>query len=194
MQKLTRADLMSLEQYADQRKAFHVRVMEHKKPRRVALGKHVTLLFEDRLTIQYQIQEMLRVERIFEPEGIEDELGTYNPLIPDGGNLKATLLVEFEEVEERKRALQELIGLEDKVWIKIGDFEPVTPIADEDMERENAEKTSSVHFLRFEFTPEMVAAAKNGAPLAIGVDHPHYSVTLAPVSEVTQAALVADFD
>jgi len=194
MQKLTRADLMSLEQYADQRKAFHARVMEHKQPRRVALGGHVTLLFEDRLTIQYQIQEMLRVERIFEPEGIEDELGVYNPLIPDGSNLKATLLVEFEEVEERKRALQELIGLEDKVWIKIGDFEPVKPIADEDMERENAEKTSSVHFLRFEFTPEMIAAAKNGAPLAIGVDHSRYSATLAPAPEATRVALVADFD
>ena len=194
MQKLTRADLLSLEQYAEQRKAFRAQVMEHKKPRRVALGEHVTLLFEDRLTIQYQIQEMLRVEWIFEPEGIEDELGAYNPLIPDGGNLKATLLVEFEEVEERKRALQELIGLEDKIWIQIGDFEPVKPIADEDMERENAEKTSSVHFLRFEFTPEMIAAAKNGAPLAIGVDHSHYSATLEPVPEVTRTALVADFD
>ena len=194
MQKLTRADLMSLEQYAEQRSAFRVQVMEHKQPRRVALGKQVTLLFEDRLTIQYQIQEMLRVERIFEPEGIEDELGAYNPLIPDGSNLKATLLIEFEEVEERKRALQELIGLEDKVWIKIGDFEPVTPIADEDMERENAEKTSSVHFLRFEFTLEMIAAAKNGAPLAIGVDHPRYSATLAPAPEATRVALVADFD
>jgi len=194
MQKLTRADLLSLEQYADQRSAFRAQVMEHKKPHRVALGEHVTLLFEDRLTIQYQIQEMLRVERIFEPEGIEDELGIYNPLIPDGGNLKATLLVEFEEVEERKQALQELIGLEDKIWIKIGDFDPVKPIADEDMERENAEKTSSVHFLRFEFTPEMIAAAKNGAPLAIGVDHPRYSATLAPIPEATRAALVADFD
>lgn len=194
MQKLTRADLMSLEQYADQRKAFRAQVMEHRKPRRVALGQHVTLLFEDRLTIQYQIQEMLRVERIFEPEGIEDELNAYNPLIPDGGNLKATLLIEFEAVEERKRALQELIGLEDKIWIKIGDFEPVKPIADEDLERENEEKTSSVHFLRFEFTPAMIAAAKNGAPLAIGVDHPHYSATLAPVPEATWAALVADFD
>jgi len=194
MQKLTRADLLSLEQYAEQRSAFRAQVMEHKKPRRVALGEHVTLLFEDRLTIQYQIQEMLRVERIFEPEGIEDELGTYNPLIPDGGNLKATLLVEFEEVEERKQALQKLIGLEDKIWIKIGDFDPVKPIADEDMERENAEKTSSVHFLRFEFTPEMIAAAKNGAPLAIGVDHSRYSATLAPIPEATRAALVADFD
>jgi hypothetical protein len=194
MQKLTRADLLSLERYAEQRSAFRAQVMEHKKLRRVTLGKHVTLLFEDRLTIQYQIQEMLRVERIFEPEGIEDELGAYNPLIPDGSNLKATLLIEFEEVEERKRALQELIGLEDKIWIRIGDFDPVKPIADEDMERENAEKTSSVHFLRFEFTPEMIAAAKNGAPLAIGVDHPRYSATLAPIPEATRAALVADFD
>ena len=194
MQKLTRADLMSLEQYADQRKAFRAQVMEHRKPRRVALGQHVTLLFEDRLTMQYQIQEMLRVERIFEPEGIEDELNAYNPLIPDGGNLKATLLIEFGEVEERKKALQGLIDLEDKIWIRIGDFEPVTPIADEDLEREDEEKTSSVHFLRFEFKPEMIAAAKNGAPLAIGVDHPCYSATLAPVPEATRMALVADFD
>ena len=194
MQKLTRADLLSLEQYADQRQAFRAQVMEHKQPRRVALGKHVTLLFEDRLTIQYQIQEMLRVERIFEPEGIADELNAYNPLIPDGSNLKATLLIEFEEVEERKRALQELIGLEDKIWIQIGDFEPVKPIADEDMERENEEKTSSVHFLRFEFTPPMIAAAKSGALLAIGVDHSHYSATLAPVPDAIRASLVADFD
>ena len=194
MQKLTRADLLSLEQYAEQRKAFRAQVMEHKKPRRVALGKHVTLLFEDRLTIQYQVQEMLRVERIFEPEGIADELSAYNPLIPDGSNLKATLLIEFEDMEERKRALQELIGLEDKIWIQIGNFEPVAPITDEDLERENEEKTSSVHFLRFEFTPPMIAAAKSGAPLAIGVDHPRYSAILAPVPEVTRASLVADFD
>jgi hypothetical protein len=194
MQKLTRADLLSLEQYAEQRKAFRVEVMEHKQLRRVALGKHITLLFEDRLTIQYQIQEMLRVERIFEPEGIADELNAYNPLIPDGSNLKATLLIEFEDVEERQRALQELIGLEDKIWIQIGDFEPVTPITDEDMERENEEKTSAVHFLRFEFTPQMIAAAKRGAPLTIGVDHPRYSATLALVPEATRVSLVADFD
>jgi hypothetical protein len=194
MQKLTRTDLLSLEQYAEQRQEIRARVSEHKKPRRVALGAHVTLLFEDRLTILYQVQEMLRVERIFEPEGIEDELQAYNPLIPDGSNLKATLLIEFDDVEERKRALKELIGLEDKIWMKIGDFEYVHPIADEDLERENAEKTSAVHFLRFEFTPVMIAAAKNGAPLAIGVDHSHYSATVNPVPEATRAVLVADFD
>ena len=135
MQKLTRADLLSLEQYAEQRKEFRDQVLEHKKPRRVALGAHVTLLFEDRLTILHQVQEMLRVERIFEPENIEDELRAYNPLIPDGSNLKATLLIEYEDVEERKRALGELIGLEDEIWIKIGDFDPVHPVADEDLER-----------------------------------------------------------
>ena len=195
MHQLTRADLLSLEQYADQREAFRTaRVVEHKKTRRVALGAHVTLLFEDRLTIQYQIQEMLRVERIFEPAGIEDELQTYNPLIPDGSNLKATLLIEYEDVEERQRALQELLGLETKVWIKIGDFDPVQPVADEDLERENAEKTSAVHFLRFEFTPAMIAAAKKGASLVIGVDHSHYSATVDPVPEATRATLVADFD
>jgi hypothetical protein len=194
MHQLTRADLLSLEQYADQREAFRARVIEHKKTRRVVLGAHVTLLFEDRLTIQYQIQEMLRVERIFEPAGIEDELQAYNPLIPDGSNLKATLLIEYGDVEERQRALQELIGLETKVWIKIGDFDPVQPVADEDLERENAEKTSAVHFLRFEFTPAMIAAAKKGAPLVVGVDHSHYSATVDPVPEATRAALVADFD
>jgi hypothetical protein len=160
----------------------------------VALGAHVTLLFEDRLTIQYQIQEMLRVERIFEPAAIEGELHAYNPLIPDGGNLKATLLIEYEDPAERQRALQELIGLEDRIWIRIDGHDPVTPIADEDLERENAEKTSSVHFLRFEFTPAMIAAARRGAGIAIGVDHSHYYATLDPLPESTRTALVADFD
>lgn len=194
MQKLTRADLFTLEAYAVQRKAFRERVLEHKKPRRVALGAHVTLLFEDRLTIQYQIQEMLRVERIFEPAAIEDELHAYNPLIPDGGNLKATLLIEYEDPAERQHALQDLIGVEDKIWIHIDGHDPVTPVADEDLERENAEKTSSVHFLRFEFIPAMVAAARQGASIALGVDHSHYHALLDPVPESTRAALVADFD
>jgi hypothetical protein len=194
MQKLIRTDLLSLEQYADQREAFRTRVIEHKKNRRVALGAHVTLLFEDRLTIQYQIQEMLRVERISEPAGIEDELQAYNPLIPDGSNLKATLLIEYGDVEERQRALQELLGLETKIWITIGDFEPVRPVADEDLEREKADKTAAVHFLRFEFTPAMIAAAKKGAPLAMGVDHSRYSATVDPLPEAIRAALVADFD
>jgi len=194
MQKLTRADLFTLEAYAVQRKAFRERVIEHKKSRRVALGVHVTLLFEDQLTIQYQIQEMLRVERIFEPAAIEDELHAYNPLIPDGGNLKATLLIEYEDPDERKQALQDLKGLEEKIWMRIGAHEPVTPIADEDLERENAEKTSSVHFLRFEFTPAMIADARLGADIALGVDHSHYHAVLDPLPESTRAALAADFD
>jgi hypothetical protein len=194
MQKLTRNDLLTLEAYAEQRQDFRAKVIEHKKPRKIPLGSHVTLLFEDRLTIQYQVQEMLRVERIFETAGIEDELAAYNPLIPDGTNLKATLLIEYEDIAERKRALAELVGLEDKIWMRIGDFDLVHPIADEDLERETEAKTSAVHFLRFEFTPAMIAAAKEGADMAAGVDHSHYSAVVDPLSEATRAALVADFD
>lgn len=194
MQQLTRADLLSLEQYAEQRKEFRARVMEHKKNRRVTLGDHISLLFEDRLTIQYQVQEMLRVERIFEAEGIEDELQAYNPLIPDGSNLKATMLIEYGEVEARKRALSELIGVEDKVWMRVGHLDTVHPVADEDLERETTEKTASVHFLRFEFTPEMITAARNGAPIAVGVDHSRYSATVDPLPDAIRRALVADFD
>ncbi|NJN47568.1 MAG: DUF3501 family protein [Candidatus Competibacteraceae bacterium] len=194
MQKLSRADLFSLEAYADQRKDFRARVLEHKKHRKVALGDHVTLLFEDRLTIHYQIQEMLRVERIFESSGIEEELAAYNPLIPDGNNLKATLLIEYTDVNERKRALAELKGLEGRIWLQVNGFEPVRPIADEDLERENEEKTSSVHFLRFEFTPEMIAAAKQGAALGAGADHSYYQATIDSLPETVRQALVVDFD
>jgi hypothetical protein len=193
MQKLTRNDLLTLEAYANQRQDFRTKVIEHKKPRTVPLGSHVTLLFEDRLTIQYQVQEMLRVERIFETAGIEDELAAYNPLIPDGTNLKATLLIEYEDIAERKRALAELIGIEDKIWMRIDGFDPVHSIADEDLERETESKTSAVHFLRFEFTPEMIAAAKAGADMAVGVDHSHYSANVDPLPEATRATLVADF-
>jgi hypothetical protein len=193
MSKLTRADLLSLEAYAEQRQAFRARVLEHKKHRKIALGEHVTLLFEDRLTIQYQIQEMLRVERIFETAGIEDELAAYNPLIPDGSNLKATLLIEYEDVAERKKALTGLRGLEDRLWMQVAGFDPVWAIADEDLDRENEEKTSSVHFLRFEFTPAMVTAAKAGAGLAVGADHSHYQAHIDPLPEPIRKALVADF-
>lgn len=194
MQKLTRTDLLSLEAYAEQRKDLRAQVMAHKKNRQIKLGDHVTLIFEDRLTIQYQVQEMLRVERIFEAEAIEDELAAYNPLIPDGSNLKATFLIEYEDVQERKQALAKLVGIEDKVWIRVADFDPVWPIADEDLERETEEKTSSVHFLRFEFTSEMIAAAKEGADLAMGIDHSHYSAVIDPLPQPIRAALVADFD
>jgi hypothetical protein len=194
MQKLTRADLFSLETYAAKRPAFRAQVLAHKQPRRLKLGEHVTLLFEDRLTMQYQIQEMLRVERIFEVDAIEDELAAYNPLIPDGTNLKATLLIEYEDVTERQRAVQELIGLERKIWLRVGDFDPVWPIADEDLERTTDEKTATVHFLRFEFSPAMIAAARQGAALAAGIDHSHYSAVVDPLPTATRAALVADFN
>ncbi|MDD3651299.1 DUF3501 family protein [Immundisolibacter sp.] len=194
MQKLTRADLLSLEQYAEQRPAFRARVLEHKKPRQVRLGPHATLIFEDRLTIHYQIQEMLRAERIFEARGIQDELDAYNPLIPDGSNLKATFMLEYADEAERRRELAKLIGVEDRVWLRVAGHEPVYAIADEDLERENDEKTSSVHFLRFELTPAMIAALKGGAPLAAGIDHPNMTVTVDPLPAATRDALVADLD
>lgn len=193
MQKLSRADLMSLEIYAERRPAFRAEVLAHKQHRKVRLGDHATLLFEDRITIQYQIQEMLRVERIFEAAGIEEELSAYNPLIPDGGNLKATFLVEYEDVAERKAALSRLIGIEDKVWMRVQGFDKVWAIADEDMDRETEEKTSAVHFLRFEFTPAMIAAAKEGAALGVGIDHDHYRAAVEALPEPVRKALVADF-
>jgi hypothetical protein len=174
MQKLTRDDLYSLEDYAQVRADFRAKVMAHKKSRQVPIGAHATLYFEDRLTMQYQVQEMLRVERIFEREGIEEELGAYNPLIPDGSNWKATFMIEYGNEDERREALARLIGVEEKVWVQVGDQERVWAIADEDLERTAADKTSSVHFLRFELTPEMVAAAKVGAAITMGVDHPEY--------------------
>ena len=174
MQKLTRDDLYSLETYAKIRGDFRAQVMAHKKNRQVPIGAHATLYFEDRMTMQYQVQEMLRVERIFEQEGIEDELGAYNPLIPDGSNWKATFMIEYGNEDERRQALAKLIGVEEKVWVQVGDQARVWATADEDLERTAADKTSSVHFLRFELTPEMVAAAKAGAAIAMGIDHPEY--------------------
>lgn len=192
--QLTTEDLFSLEQYAKQRKDFRARVMAHKKNRTVHLGAHATLYFEDRLTIQYQIQEMLRVEKIFEPEGIRDELDSYNPLIPDGRNLKATFMIEYPDVEERKRQLARLVGIEDGVWIRVEGFDPIYAIADEDLERDTEDKTSSVHFMRFEFTDEMCQAAKSGAALSAGVEHANYTETVDPLPEAVREALVEDFD
>lgn len=169
--KLTRADLYSLEKYAEMRNDFRGQVMEHKKSRQVQIGPHVRLYFEDRLTIQYQVQEMLRAERVFEAAGIEDELAAYNPLIPDGSNWKATLMLEYPDMNERQSALQKLKGVENRAWVQVAGFEPVFAIADEDLERENETKTSSVHFLRFELTPGMVQSVKRGADIAMGVDH-----------------------
>lgn len=194
MDKLTRADLMSLEQYAERRPEFRRAVMAHKKNRVLALGDHATLHFEDRLTIQYQVQEMLRAERIFEAAGIEEELAAYNPLIPDGTNWKATFMLEYEDPQVRQRELARLIGVEDKVWVQVGDGERVWAIADEDLERETPEKTSSVHFLRFELGPERVAALRAGAPLAVGVEHPNYTAVVSPVPGNVREALLADLD
>lgn len=173
--RLARADLMSLEQYSTARKEFRARVMEHKRNRQVQIGPNVTWAFEDRLTMQYQVQEMLRVERIFEAEGIQDELDAYNPLIPDGSNWKVTFMIEFPDPQERKRRLAELTGIEDRCWVRVDGLERSFAIADEDLERATEEKTSSVHFLRFELSPEMVAKVKSGAPVKAGIDHPHYN-------------------
>jgi hypothetical protein len=192
MHKLTPADLYSLEQYSRDRPAIRAKVMEHKRSRQVAVGPNLMWLFEDRITIQYQVQEMLRAERIFEVEGIEDELGAYNPLIPDGNNWKVTLLIEFPDENERRVQLTRLKGVEDRCWVQVSGHDRVFAIADEDLERENDEKTSSVHFLRFELTPPMIASMKGGAALAIGVDHDQYRHEINPVSAAVQASLKGD--
>jgi hypothetical protein len=190
--KLGPSDLMSLEQYAKERKQFRPRVIEHKKARTVHCGPHATWCFEDRLTVQYQVQEMLRIERIFEPEGIAEELGAYNPLIPDGTNWKATLLIEYPDEAQRRIELAKLKGIEDRCWVQVAALGRVFAIADEDLERENEEKTSSVHFLRFELTPAMIAAVKSGADVSLGMDHEHYRHAVQPLSQASRAALVAD--
>jgi hypothetical protein len=192
MNKLSVADLLSLERYARERAAFRAKVLEHKRARQLAVGSHTTWLFEDRLTVQYQVQEMLRAERIFEPEGIEEELESYNPLIPDGANWKVTLLIEFPDEQERRRELSKLKGIEDRCWVQVSGKERVFAIADEDLERENEEKTSSVHFLRFELTPAMISSLRGGASLAVGVDHEHYPHAIEAVSAATRQALIAD--
>jgi hypothetical protein len=189
---LNRSSLMSLEEYATRRSLFRAEVMEHKKNRKIYLGEHVTLLFEDALTVQYQVQEMLRVERIFEEEAINEELHAYLPLVPDGGNWKATLLIEYPDEAERKVALSKLIDLEDRVWVKVPGFDKVFPFADEDLDRENAEKTSAVHFLRFELTNDMRKSLLHGSSLSIGIDHPNYTVEIEEVSESSRDSLVSD--
>jgi hypothetical protein len=193
MSHLNPGDLYNLEEYAKIRGDFRARVMEHKQNRKVHVGANATLYFEDRLTMQYQIQEMLRIERIFEQEGIADELAAYNPLIPDGSNWKATFMVEYPEAEERHQALAKLIGIEHKVWVQIRGQDKVFAVADEDLEREDETKTSSVHFLRFELAPAMVAALKGGADLTVGIDHPNYE-QIVTVDEATRASLVKDLD
>ncbi|HEY5898170.1 MAG TPA: DUF3501 family protein [Burkholderiales bacterium] len=188
---IERSSLLSLEAYARQRNDFRARVIEHKKRRTVRLGEHVTLLFEDELTIRYQIQEMLRIERIFEDEGIQGELDAYNPLVPDGHNWKATMLIEYPDADERKRVLGRLKGIERQVWVQVRGCERVHAIADEDLERENEEKTSAVHFLRFELAPPMREALRKGAELTIGVEHPEYRARTLVAPDV-RASLAAD--
>ncbi|MET0535368.1 MAG: DUF3501 family protein [Steroidobacter sp.] len=190
--RLARADLMSLEQYSTARKEFRARVLEHKRDRMVSIGPNTTWAFEDRLTIQYQVQERLRVERIFESAGIQDELDAYNPLVPDGSNWKVTFLIEFPDPVERKTRLASLKGVEDRCWVQVTGCDRVFAIADEDLERENEEKTSSVHFLRFELAPDMVAKAKSGAGISVGIDHPNYNYQVSPVSAAQRASLAAD--
>ena len=192
MPKLSRDSLMTLEAYAKARKDFRARVIAHKKARTVHLGEHVTLIFEDELTIRYQVQEMLRIEKIFEEQGIQDEIDAYSPLIPDGRNLKATMMVEYEDEAERRVALAKLRDIEDRTWVRVEGCKAVYAIADEDLDRETEEKTSSVHFLRFELTDEMAEALKYGMTLSIGVDHPHYTAKVDPVAAEVRAALVKD--
>ena len=192
MHKLAHEDLHSLEEYARVRPEFRRKVMAHKSPRRVPLGPNAALYFEDALTIQYQIQEMLRIERIFEPQQIQEELDAYNPLIPDGSNWKATLMVEFDDVEERRLALARMVGIEDRVWVRVAGFQQVWAVADEDLERDDEEKTSSVHFLRFELTPEMAAAARYGADISVGVTHKAYTYAVESMPSVSRDSLAAD--
>jgi hypothetical protein len=191
MEKLKRTDLLSLESYAEQRADFRARVIQHKKDRRVDIGPNLTLYFEDRLTIQYQVQEMLRIERIFEAQGIEEELEAYNPLIPDGSNLKCTAMFEFEDVTERRRRLAELVGVENQVWLKVDGLERVYAIANEDLDRSTSEKTSAVHFMRFELNDEMKTALAAGAHLHFGVESDLYRHEVA-VDEATRRSLTND--
>ncbi len=194
MQKLTRDDLMSLEQYSVERVAFRDQVMAHKKNRRLDLGTNAALYFEDRLTMQYQVQEMLRIEKIFEADGINEELEAYNPLIPDGSNWKATFMIEFPEAEERQEMLEQLVGIENRVYVQVADFDRVFAVADEDLDRADENKTSAVHFARFEFPPEQANALREGAPLIAGIDHDNYRVEICPVADNIRTSLINDLD
>lgn len=192
MAKITRESLLTLEAYAKERIAFRSRILAHKKNRRVQIGEHIVLYFEDELTVRYQIQEMLRVEKVFEENGIQEELEAYNPLVPDGRNLKATMMIEYEDPFERAKALAGFIGIEDKVWIQADTCVKVFAVADEDLDRENDDKTSSVHFLRFELDDESVEALRRGNNLNIGVEHENCSCSVSVPSEVRQS-LINDF-
>jgi hypothetical protein len=192
MNKIQRDSLLTLEAYARGRADFRARVIAHKKDRTIHLGAHMTLIFEDELTMRYQVQEMLRAEKIFEDDGIQDEIDAYNPLIPDGRNFKATMMIEYEHEDERRAALSKLKGVEQRTWVRVAGHAAVYAIADEDLERETEEKTSSVHFLRFELTDAMARDLKSGSSLSIGVDHAHYHAALDPVAESVRGSLAND--
>lgn len=192
MPQITRDSIMTLEAYAKARQEFRTQVMAHKKNRKVYLGENITLLFEDELTVRYQIQEMLRVEKIFEEKGILDEMSVYNALIPDGSNWKATMLIEYPDPVERADRLTKLIGIEDNVWVRVQRHNPVYAIADEDLERETEEKTSSVHFLRFELTRNMIQGLHNGASLSMGIDHSVYQALIEQVDTMVCSSLIND--
>jgi hypothetical protein len=194
MKKLDRNDLFSLEKYSEIRNDFRLNVINHKKNRRLPIGPNVTLYFEDYLIMHYQVQEMLRAERIFESGAIGEELEVYNELIPDGDNWKATFMIEFPDEDERRLALKEMLGIEDKVWLKIDGFNEIFPISDEDLERENKNKTSAVHFLRFQLNREMIGALKLGSQLSAGVDHPAYSYVINPIPDNIRKSLILDLD
>jgi hypothetical protein len=194
MQKLTRKDLYSLEEYLEMRDDYRKKVMTHKKDRRLELGDNVLLMFEDRLIMQYQVQEMLKAEKIFDAAGIEEELAAYNPLIPDGSNWKATMLIQYPDVEERQKWLARLIGIENKIWMQVEGFDKIFAIADEDLERDTEEKTSAVHFMRYELDDDMIAAVKSGATISAGVDHENYQATASPIASNIRDSLAADLD
>ncbi|MBV2092716.1 MAG: DUF3501 family protein [Candidatus Thiodiazotropha sp. (ex Ctena orbiculata)] len=194
MTQLSHEDLYSLEEYSRIRQEFRTRVIDHKKSRRLPIGPHATLYFEDELTMQYQIQEMLRIERIFEHDGIQDELDVYNPLIPDGTNWKATFMMEYDDVEERKQALAKLIGIENAIWLAVEGHEKIRPVANEDLERTTEDKTSAVHFIRFELTDGMIESLKNGAKLSAGIDHAEYNYTIDGLDSAVKNSLISDLN
>lgn len=194
MKKLTRKDLYSLEEYAEMRDEYRKKIMAHKKDRRLELGENILLMFEDRLIMQYQVQEMLKAEKIFEAAGIEEELNAYNPLIPDGGNWKATLLIQYPDVEERQHKLTQLIGVENTIWLQVEGFDKVYAIADEDLERDTEEKTSAVHFMRYELDSEMIAAVKTGCAVSAGVEHENYQAVASPIAGNIRDSLAGDLD
>lgn len=194
MQKLTRKDLYSLEEYLEMRDDYRKKIMTHKKDRRLELGENVLMMFEDRLIMQYQVQEMLKAEKIFDAAGIEEELDAYNPLIPDGSNWKATMLIQYTDVDERQKQLARLIGIENKIWMQVDGFDKVYAIADEDLERDTEEKTSAVHFMRYELDDDMIAAVKTGATISAGVEHENYQVTVSPVASNVRDSLATDLN